>query len=247
MTLIRIKPHSLGLYILTFCFMIACTDEDKEEGTVGADVEAAADRGTSAPSPSESQDAQVDQSVLPEPALDQGRTDPENSELEFMPLSEAGDVVSFVEIPRYMGLWYEIATTPSFQQRACFNTEANYTFNEDQGWVEVVNRCAAGGPDGRRQEIQGRAELVDLETQAKLDVIFFNRRSPYWVVALDGAEGDQPYTWAVVSVPGSRTMWILSRSPTLTEGQRAEINAHLEARGFPIDTLIDTFQEEFGE
>ena len=108
----------------------------------------------------------------------------------------------------------------------------------------MVNTCYAGGPDGRRQQIRGRAELVDTETQAKLTVIFFNQRAPYWVVALDGTEGSDPYEWSVVSVPGSRTIWILSRTPEITDQQRQEINTHLLERGFPIDTLIDTPQSQ---
>ena len=33
--------------------------------------------------------------------------------LTFAPLSDAGDVVSYVELGRYVGEWFEIATTPS--------------------------------------------------------------------------------------------------------------------------------------
>ena len=165
-----------------------------------------------------------------------------SGELTFMPLAETGDVVSFVDLQRYLGTWYEIATTPSFQQAACTNTQAEYTFNEDEGWVDVLNSCRAGSADGRLQEIRGRAELVDTDTQAKLAVVFFNQRSPYWVVALDGDEGDAPYRWAVVSVPGSQTIWILARTPQITDAARQEINDHLESRGFPIERLINTPQ-----
>ena len=168
----------------------------------------------------------------------------ENSGVMFMPLSEEGDVVSFVEIDRYMGRWYEIATTPSFQQAACFGTAADYVFNEEEDWVDVTNTCNTLSATGFLQQIEGRAELDDLETQAKLLVFFFNQGSPYWVVALDGREGPEQYQWAVVSVPGSQTMWLLSRTPQMEPGLRESIEAHLEERGFPVDTLMDTPQPE---
>ena len=253
MTFIKAKLCSLSLCVLTLCLMSACDDGDQGGEATPASAaapegEEAAGRDASMPASPGSENAQADQAVGIDGGLSGRQPEAANeTELNFMSLSETGDVVSFVEISRYMGRWYEIATTPSFQQRACFNTEADYSFNQDEGWVDVTNRCSAGGPDGRQQELQGRAELVDMDTQAKFDVIFFNQRAPYWVVALDGAEGEQPYAWAVVSVPGGRTMWILSRSPTITERQRAEINAHLADRGFPIETLIDTFQEAYGE
>ena len=160
--------------------------------------------------------------------------------LVFMPLAESGDVVAFVDIDRYMGRWYELATTPSFQQAACSETQAEYVFNEAQGWVDVTNRCASRGNSGRQQEIQGRAELVDTETQAKLAVSFFGQSAPYWVVALDGTEGDEPYQWAVVSGPGSQFMWILSRTTSLGTAEMAQLYAYLTERGFPVDSLVET-------
>ena len=61
---------------------------------------------------------------------------------------------------------------------------------------------------------------------------------------LDGTSGDVPYQWAVVSGPGSISMWILSRTSTLSEQARSEIEQHLEARGFDPGALIDTRHSE---
>ncbi len=160
----------------------------------------------------------------------------------FMPLSDQGDVVEFVEISRYMGVWYEIATTPSFQQASCYGTQAEYTFNAAQGWVDVVNTCRIGDLSGTPQQIQGKAELFDTETQAKLVVTFFGQSSPYWVVALDGSEGDEPYQWAAVSVPGNQVIWLLSRTKEMDAEQRQMIEDHLAERGFPVQNLLDTPQ-----
>ena len=79
-----------------------------------------------------------------EEAEEETQTDMESDdsmEVAFMPLNDTGEVVSYVEIDRYMGQWFEIATTPSFQQLACFGTTADYTFNEEKGWVDVTNTC----------------------------------------------------------------------------------------------------------
>ncbi|MEC8022924.1 MAG: lipocalin family protein [Myxococcota bacterium] len=181
------------------------------------------------------------ETVTPEP---EPETIVEPPAAVIMPLSDAADVVEFVEVERYMGLWYEIATTPSFQQAACTGTTAEYDFDDANGWVNVTNTCYIGGLEGFPQGVQGRAELVDLDTQAKLNVIFFGQSAPYWVVALDGNQGDEPYDWAVVSVPGSQTMWLLSRTPQMSDDKRMAIEEHLEQRGFPVETLVDTLQGE---
>ena len=164
--------------------------------------------------------------------------------INFMALTENGDVVEFVDIERYMGTWYEIATTPSIQQRLCYGTTANYSFNEAEGWVEVVNQCSVGSLEGRSQEIMGRAEVFDQDTQAKLEVFFFDQGSPYWVVELDGSEGDLPYQWAVVSVPNKQTIWILSRTPQMSPDIRQAIEQSLIDRAFPTELLKNTPQPE---
>ena len=79
-----------------------------------------------------------------EEVVEEETTNEADSTILFMPLSESEDVVAFVEIDRYMGTWYEIATTPSFQQAFCYGTTANYTFNEAEGAVDVVNTCYNG-------------------------------------------------------------------------------------------------------
>lgn len=231
---------------------VASASEEQLEADVAleaSDAEAVADEGDASESDAASV-ADVAEGFGPdigdfsEGMAEEEEGRPEGASLDlgvpFSELSAAQDVVAFVDVDRYMGRWYEIATTPSFQQASCYATQADYTFNDAQGWVDVLNACRVGSTMGNWQQIAGRAELVDTETQAKLNVIFFGQSAPYWVVALDGTEGDEPYQWAVVSVPGKQVIWILSRTNQMAPELRAEIEAHLLERGFPVDTLLNT-------
>ena len=58
------------------------------------------------------------------------------------PASKAGlTTISALEVPRYLGVWYEIAKFPNRFQRKCVgNTRAEYRLNDD-GTVQVINRC----------------------------------------------------------------------------------------------------------
>lgn len=244
---------------------LSCQDQDAlESGNMQSESESRGEAQSSAGSSTqedilgetderstpESEDESTDQSIAElgpdtdesnsEPMIDMGEDS--NDSIRFMPLAENGEVVEFVNIERYMGTWYEIATTPSVQQRFCYGTTAEYNYNEQEAWVEVYNRCSVADAEGRLQEIRGRAEVFDQETQAKLEVYFFEQGSPYWIVELDGSEGDDPYQWAVVSVPNKQTIWILSRSPRMEEGQRLAIEQRLVERGYPTDRLLDTPQ-----
>ena len=58
------------------------------------------------------------------------------------------ETVPHVDLTRYMGTWYDIASFPQRFQRGCTGTTATYTLRAD-GTVEVLNRCARGSLDGK--------------------------------------------------------------------------------------------------
>lgn len=161
--------------------------------------------------------------------------------LTFSPLSDSGDVVAYVDLTRYVGEWFEIATTPSRQQSVCSGTKAIYAAGDD-GRIAVTNQCNQGSLDGRLQQVEGFAEVVDAETNAKLEVTFFGFSAPYWVIALDGRDDGEPYAWAVVSGPADDSLWLLSRTAQISEDDRTVIEAHLQERGIDTSRWLNTEQ-----
>lgn len=118
--------------------------------------------------------------------------------------------VSAVDLDRYLGKWYEIASYPAWFQKGCTGSTADYSRRSD-GRIRVVNRCFKKSLDGPLKESKGKAEVVDPETNAQLKVTFFwPFKGDYWIIDLD-----DDYQWAVVGVPSRKYLWILSRTPTL--------------------------------
>ena len=151
------------------------------------------------------------------------------------------DVVAKVDLERYAGTWYEIASFPQSFQRGCTATTANYTLLED-GDVRVFNRCRKGALDGEEDTAEGRARVVDPAAPGKLQVSFFRPFwGDYWVVELE-----PDYRYAVVGHPSRDYLWILSRTPQLDDATYTAIVARLEAKGFPIDRLQRTLQPKGG-
>ncbi len=93
--------------------------------------------------------------------------------------------VPSVDIPRYLGTWYEIARFPFLQQKDCYNTTAIYSLNED-GTVKVYNRCRKGSFDAADSVAIAKARLLDDPSHAKLKVKFFllAPEGDYWIIRL---------------------------------------------------------------
>ena len=69
-----------------------------------------------------------------------------------------------VELQRYLGTWFEIATIPQFFQKACHATTATYSLRDD-GDILVVNQCNV---DGEPSRAEGKGWVVDDSTNLML-------------------------------------------------------------------------------
>lgn len=147
--------------------------------------------------------------------------------------------VEHVDLDRYLGTWYEIARYPAPFQEGCVATRATYS-PRDGGGIRVLNQCRVETLDGELREAEGRAKVVDRDTNAKLKVSFFwPFYGDYWVLGLG-----PDYEWALVGEPSRRYLWILSRSPRLDDATFEEIVGRLPALGYDAGPLLMTLQPE---
>jgi apolipoprotein D and lipocalin family protein len=144
-------------------------------------------------------------------------------------------VVEQVDLNRYAGKWYEIARLPNSFQKGCTATTATYTVREN-GVVGVRNECHKDTPEGKLKSINGKAQVVDEESNAKLKVTFFWPFSgDYWIFELA-----DDYSYAAVGSPDRETLWILSRSREMPPATYDAITSRLEEEGFAVDELLRT-------
>jgi apolipoprotein D and lipocalin family protein len=149
--------------------------------------------------------------------------------------------VEKVDVSRYVGTWYEIASFPQRFQRGCTGTTATYTLRPD-GEIDVRNRCTKGSLDGPEDVSEGRARVVDRTTNAKLEVSFFRPFwGDYWIIDLA-----PDYRFAVVGHPSRDYLWILSRTPQMDDEVYRGILARLKAQGYEIERLQRTLQPKAG-
>lgn len=144
--------------------------------------------------------------------------------------------VDSIDLQRYAGTWYEIARYPNRFQRKCVSdTKAEYTLRQD-GKIQVVNSCRQR--DGSLKSARGKAKVVDRKTSSRLKVTFFWPFSgDYWIIGLD-----PEYRYAIVGEPNRKYLWILSRTPAMTDALYQEAVQTIESAGYDASRLVSTPQ-----
>lgn len=147
------------------------------------------------------------------------------------------ETVAGVDLQRYLGKWYDIASYPQWFQKGCTATTAEYSLKEN-GEIKVVNSCRKNTLDGKKKVSVGRAQVVDKTTNAKLRVSFFGPFwGNYWILDLG-----ENYEYAVVGDASRDYLWILSRTPQMEQAVYQGILDRLKAQGYELERLRITPQ-----
>lgn len=136
-----------------------------------------------------------------------------------------------VDIHRYMGLWHEMARMPQRFQKNCVKTTAEYTFNEEDDTINVLNTCITKTGETKK----GNAFAYSCsDNNSKLRVKFVKYISGcYWI--LDLADD---YSWAIVGGPCMDSAWILSRSDEMDQESLQKRVDLLKQKGYDTSKLI---------
>ncbi|PKV66899.1 lipocalin family protein [Pontibacter ramchanderi] len=146
------------------------------------------------------------------------------------------ETVPNVDLERYMGKWYEIASIPQRFTRGCSCTTAKYRLNAEKGYVEVYNSCLK---KGKVSDATAKAFPVEGSNNSRLKVQFFwPFKGDYWILELD-----PDYRYVMVGAPDRESLWFLSRTPTLDEATYARLEESAREKGFPVEQLHRTDQQ----
>jgi len=167
--------------------------------------------------------------------------------LSFTAYGQGSDIpvktIPSLDVPRYLGTWYEIAKYPNWFQRKCLsNTQAVYSAKAD-GTLKVLNSCKTA--DGEISQAEGAARQIGAKDSPKLEVRFAPAWlsfiplvwGDYWVIDLDAQ-----YQVAVVSDPSREYLWILSRTPQLDKKVYEDILQRIQNQQFDVRKLELTTQ-----
>lgn len=152
--------------------------------------------------------------------------------------SQKLETVANVDLTEYAGLWYEIASYPKHFQKGCACTTTEYT-PTDEEFIIVENRCFRDALSRKRSYIKGKAFVVKNSGNAKLKIQFFwFFKSKYWIIDLA-----EDYSYAVISHPNKKYLWILAREPEMDKKTYQQITNRLQEKGFDLSKLQATKQK----
>lgn len=162
--------------------------------------------------------------------------------LSFILISCAGlpdnaKAVSGFELDKYMGKWYEIARLDHRFERGLEQVTATYSIKDD-GSVRVDNRGLSSASK-EWSDAEGRAKFYGDPSIGHLEVSFFGPfYGSYLIFDLDKIN----YQYSFVT--GSEdTLWLLSRTPTISDELKEKFINDVQALGYNTEELIFVNQE----
>jgi apolipoprotein D and lipocalin family protein len=142
------------------------------------------------------------------------------------------------ELDRYLGKWHEIARLDHSFERGLTRVTAEYSRREDGG-VRVLNR-GFSVETGDWNEAEGKAYFVESPDLGYLKVSFFGPfYGAYVVFELD----KEAYQYAFISGPDTSYLWLLARTPTVSDVVLGRFMERAAELGFDTDAVILVDQE----
>jgi apolipoprotein D and lipocalin family protein len=115
-----------------------------------------------------------------------------------------------VDLARFMGPWYVIASIPSFLEKDAYNAVESYSLNGD-GTIATTFTFHKGAFDGKLKTMRPHGFVVDHHSNATWDMQFlWPFKAQYLIAYLDDA-----YTQTIIARNARDYVWIMARKPTL--------------------------------
>jgi apolipoprotein D and lipocalin family protein len=131
-----------------------------------------------------------------------------------------------LNLNRYLGKWYEISKFPNWFQSGCKNAIAEYS--KKKGYIEVKNSCLKNGKRDFRYAKAYKVGDNSLEVDFVGGRIFTGDYNVLYV--------DKDYKNAVVG-SGDKYLWVLSRTPKVSDAQYRKLVSIAKQKGFDTTKL----------
>ena len=140
--------------------------------------------------------------------------------------------VDYIDINRFMGSWYVIANIPTFLEKDIYEAVETYNLNDD-GTIGTVFTFRRGGFDGAQKEYNPKGFIVDKETNALWGMQFvWPIKADYRIVYIDN-----DYSKTIIARQKRDFVWIMAKTPTITESEYDELVSFVESIGYDTSLI----------
>lgn len=137
--------------------------------------------------------------------------------------------VDQVEIDRFMGDWYVIASIPTLIEKDAYNAVESYRRNSD-GSIATTFTLRKGGFDGEQKTYQPKGFVRDNTGNAVWGMQFvWPIKAEYLIAYLD-----DDYQRTVIARNARDYVWIMARTPSITDEHYAELTKLVGELGYDL-------------
>jgi apolipoprotein D and lipocalin family protein len=142
------------------------------------------------------------------------------------------EVVDYVDIDRFMGDWYVIASIPTFLEDQAYNALESYERNDD-GTIATTFTFRDGSFDGEKKTYTPTGFVRDHESNAIWGMRFiWPIKADYRIVYLDDA-----YSQTIIGRNKRDYVWIMARTPSIPEADYEMLVERVAELGYELDDL----------
>ena len=137
-----------------------------------------------------------------------------------------------VELERFMGDWYVIASIPTFIEKGAHNAVESYRLAAD-GTIETTFTFRADGFDGPQKRYTPRGFVLDRDSNAVWGMQFiWPIKADYRIVYLA-----PDYSQTVIGREARDYVWIMARKPEIPESDYARLVELVGRQGYDVSRI----------
>ena len=149
-----------------------------------------------------------------------------------LPATDEIRTASYVDLDRFMGEWYVIASIPTALEKDVYNATETYRL-DDNGTIDTQFAFRKGGFDGEQKTYNPRGFVRNTSTNAEWGMRFiWPIKADYRIVYVD-----DDYSQTVIGRNKRDYAWIMARTPTISREDLFERVKLLRDQGYDTDKL----------
>lgn len=138
-----------------------------------------------------------------------------------------------VELERFMGDWYVIASIPTFIEKGAHNAVESYRLAAD-GTIETTFTFRADSFDGPQKRYTPRGFVLDRDSNAVWGMQFlWPIKADYRIVHLA-----PDYSQTVIGREARDYVWIMARTPKIPEADYARLVELVGRQGYDVSRIV---------